>query len=62
LLDGCHEPVPVAVPGDLYIGGEGLARAYMNHADLTADRFIPDPFSEKPGARLYRSGDRARRK
>ena len=61
LLDGCLEPAPVGVPGALYIAGEGLARDYMNHADLTADRFIPDPFSERPGARLYTSGDRARR-
>jgi len=61
LLDDGLEPLPVGVPGGLYIGGKGLARAYVNHADLTADRFIPDPFSEQAGARLYRSGDQARR-
>src|SRR5262249_24867786 len=46
--------------GELYLGGEGLARGYKNRPDLTADSFIPDPFSPLPGSRLYRSGDLAR--
>jgi amino acid adenylation domain-containing protein/FkbM family methyltransferase len=57
LLDGCLEPVPLGVEGELYIGGVGVARGYLNMADLTADRFIPDPFSGARGARLYKTGD-----
>ncbi|MCP5292673.1 MAG: amino acid adenylation domain-containing protein [Burkholderiales bacterium] len=60
LLDSFLHPVPVGVPGELYIGGVGLARGYQNRSALTAGRFIPDPFSEQPGARLYRTGDLAR--
>jgi len=59
LLDESGEPVPLAAVGELHVGGEGLARGYLNGADLTAEKFIPDPFSQKPGSRLYRTGDLA---
>ncbi len=60
LLDGEMRPAPFGVPGELYVGGEGVARGYWANAGLSADRFVPDGFSGQPGARLYRTGDRAR--
>jgi amino acid adenylation domain-containing protein len=60
VLTSQQSPVPVGVPGELYIGGISVSRGYLNRPETTAERFIPDPFSEQPGMRLYRTGDLAR--
>ncbi len=57
ILDACQQLVPVGLPGELYIGGEGLADGYLNRPELTAERFLRDAFSRRYGARLYRTGD-----
>lgn len=60
LLDAQRKRVPIGAVGELYIGGVGLARGYLNRSELTAEKFIPNPFSDEPGARLYKTGDLAR--
>ncbi len=57
ILDRAMQPVPVGVPGELHIAGDGLARGYLKRPDLTAEKFIPNPFVDAPGARMYKSGD-----
>ncbi|AUX43561.1 uncharacterized protein SOCE26_050110 [Sorangium cellulosum] len=60
LLDERMQPVPTGAPGELYIGGAGVARGYLHRPELSAQKFIPDPFSADPSARLYRTGDLGR--
>ncbi len=60
LLDRYLNPVPIGITGELHIGGVGLAKGYLNNPELTTEKFIPHPFNNKPGARLYKTGDKAR--
>jgi amino acid adenylation domain-containing protein len=60
LLDATHQPVPLGEAGELCVGGDGLARGYLNQPELTAEKFVPDPFSDEPGSFIYRTGDLAR--
>jgi amino acid adenylation domain-containing protein len=60
ILDSALEPEPIGIPGELCVGGVAVARGYLNRPELTAERFVPDPFNNERGALLYRTGDRAR--
>jgi amino acid adenylation domain-containing protein len=60
ILDSHREPVPIGSIGDLYIAGDGLARGYLNRPELTAEKFVPNPFNREPGSRMYHTGDLAR--
>jgi amino acid adenylation domain-containing protein len=61
VLDRHLNPVPIGIPGEIHVGGTSLARGYLNNVELTAEKFIPHPFDTEPGARLYKTGDFARR-
>ncbi|HET8910060.1 MAG TPA: amino acid adenylation domain-containing protein, partial [Ktedonobacteraceae bacterium] len=59
VLDQHFRPTPIGIPGELFIGGAGVSRGYLHQPELTAERFVPDPFHQEPGSRLYRTGDKA---
>jgi non-ribosomal peptide synthetase component F len=60
VLDKYNQPVPIGAVGELHVGGAGVTRGYLNRSELTAERFIPDPFVDGPNARMYKTGDLAR--
>ncbi|MBD2798534.1 AMP-binding protein, partial [Xenorhabdus sp. 18] len=60
ILDALGQPAPLGVSGEIHIGGAGVARGYLNRPDLTAEKFVPDPFSQQPDARMYKTGDLGR--
>lgn len=60
VLDSGMQPLPMGLAGEIYIGGTGITRGYLNQPDITAEKFVPDPFAQEPGSRLYRTGDRGR--
>ena len=60
ILDHQLQPVPVGVAGEICVAGEGLGRGYLNRPDMTAEKYVPNPFSDQPGGRLYKSGDKGR--
>lgn len=62
ILDQQWQPTPIGVAGEIYVAGDGMARGYLQRPDLTAERFLPSPYSAKPGARIYKTGDLARRR
>jgi len=62
VLDPALHPVPVDLPGELFVGGDGVGRGYLRAPEMTAERYLPDPFAARPGARMYRTGDRVRRR
>jgi amino acid adenylation domain-containing protein len=59
-LDAKQQPLPIGVPGELHVGGDGVAKGYFRNAQLTAERFVPNPFAKEPGDRLYKTGDLVR--
>src|SRR5690606_12544281 len=60
VLDCVMQPTPIGIPGELYLGGDGLAHGYLNQPALTAEKFVPNPFGQISGTRLYRTGDLVR--
>jgi non-ribosomal peptide synthetase component F len=60
ILDSQGQPAPIGITGELHIGGAGVARGYLNRPELTSERFLDDPFSQQPHARMYKTGDMGR--